>query len=328
MKIQVPSRIQLYLSVLFLTILTMVAGAQNPPSNRPADPNSNTKNYKIGPGDLIDVIVSHNPTLTRTGIRVNNQGKIQLPMIDEEVPAACRTEGELAEQIRERYRKYLLNPSVIVAVQQFNSSPVAILGAVVTPGRFQLQRPVRVLELLTLVNGATEKAGSSIELIRNRSLPYCDGPLLIASAEGGDELISINLADTLKGVEEANPYVRAGDIIMVREADQPRAYITGSVKTPSIVELKEPISLTQAIAMAGGLASGAKSDKILIRRQVAGSVNRAEVLVNLKEINQGKKDDVVLRANDIIEVPGPGKLATFFRTFVPTITQIPLTVIP
>jgi polysaccharide export outer membrane protein len=249
-------------------------------------------------------------------------------MIDEEVFAACKTERELSEQIKERYKKYLLNPHVIVAIQEFNSSPVAVIGAVSSPGRFQLRRPTRVLELFTFVNGISDKAGSNVNLIRNRSLPYCEGSDLVVSEGVGDELISINLSDTLKGVEEANPYVRAGDILMVSEATLARAYVMGSVRNPSIISLSEPVTLTQAIAMSGGFASGAQSDKVVIRRQIEGSANRSEMIVSVKEVNQRKTDDVLLRPNDIVEVAGPGKFSTFLRTLVPTLTQLPLRVVP
>jgi hypothetical protein len=80
--------------------------------------------------------------------------------------------------------------------------------------------------------------------------------------------------------------------------------------------------------MAGGLSDGAQSEKIVIRRQVNGSLNRTETIVNLKEIKQQKKDDVLLRPNDIIEVPGPGKFGSFLRTLLPSFTQLPLRVIP
>ncbi len=298
------------------------------PTGAPDVDSNSSQDFRIGPGDVIDVIVSQNTALTRTGIRVNNKGRIQLPMIDEEVFAACRTERDLSEQIKERYKKYLLNPHVIVAIKEFNSSPVAVIGAVTAPGRFQLRRPTRVLELFSLVNGVSDKAGSNINLIRNRSLPYCDGPELIVSEGVGDELISINLSDTLRGVEEANPYVRAGDILMVSEATLARAYVMGSVKNPSIISLSEPVTLTQAIAMSGGFASGAQSDKVVIRRQIEGSANRSEMIVSVKEVNQRKMDDVLLRPNDIVEVAGPGKFSTFLRTLVPQLTQLPLRVIP
>ena len=313
--------------LVLIAMVTMVSG-QITTSGQPEIGSSQSQNYRIGPGDVIDLTVSQTPMLTRSGIRVNNDGMIQLPMIEEDVAAGCKTERELAEQIKEKYKKFLLNPYVTVTVQQVNSSPVAMIGAVNTPGRFQLQRPVKILELLTFANGPTEKAGTTLELIRNRSLPYCDGSKLIHAEGVEDELITINLSDTFRGVGDANPFVRSGDIIRLEEADQSRAYITGSVKNATVINLTEPITLTQAIAMAGGLVGGAQSEKVLIRRQMNGSVNRTEIVVNLKEINQQKKDDVLLRPNDIIEVAGPGKFSSFLRLLVPSVVQLPLRVIP
>lgn len=287
-------------------------------------------NYRIGPGDVIDVNVSQNSQLTRTGIRVNNQGMIQLPMLDEDIQAGCRTERELAEQIKEKYKKFLHNPFIIVAVQQFNSNPVAVIGAVNAPGRFQLQRPIRILDLLTWVNGTAERAGTSLEIIRNRSMPFCDGPQLILTEGVGDELITLNLEDAFKGTEGANPYVRAGDIIRIADAEVTTAYVVGNVRNSAAISLKEPVTLTQAIAMAGGLASGARSDKIVIRRQISGSVNRTEIAANLKEINLRKTNDVLLQSNDIVEVPGPKPniFKDIMKTIVPTIGTLPMRVIP
>ncbi|MFN0279970.1 MAG: polysaccharide biosynthesis/export family protein [Pyrinomonadaceae bacterium] len=288
------------------------------------------QNYKIGPGDVIDVNVTQSPQLTRTAIRVNNQGTIQLSMLDEEIPAACRSEKELAEQIKERYKKFLLNPNVMVSVQQFNSSPVAVIGAVNAPGRFQLQKPVRVSELLTFVNGTAQRAGASVEIMRNRSMPYCNGSELVTPASEGDELISLNLADVFSGGETANPYVRAGDIVRIADAEIAQAYIIGNVKNAKAIPLNEPVTLSRAIAMADGLAAEAQSDKILIRREMKGSVNRTEIVANLKEINLRKKDDILLQANDIVEVPGPKKsfLRDLFKGYIPTIMSMPMRVMP
>ncbi len=314
---------------LFLQGTILVVGQTT--SDEQTLPNATqNKNYRIGPGDVIDVVVSQSTALTRTGVRVNNHGMIQLAMLDEDIPAACRTERELAEQVKEKYKKFVLNPYVTVAVQQFNSSPVALIGAVNTPSRFQLQRSVRLLELIAQANGPSDKAGPTVEIIRNQSLPYCDGSTLMTPEYAADQLLSFSLNDTLKGNELANPFVRSGDIIRVVEAQLAKAYIAGNVKSAIAIELKSPVTLTQAIAMAGGLTQGAQVEKIKIRRQVAGSINRTEILVNLKEINLQKKDDILLESNDIIEVPGPKP--NFFRdlmkSFLPSIAALPLRVIP
>lgn len=324
-----------FATFIFFTVLFLVAGvylvsgqAVNSTPSAPS-PNRN-QNYRIGPGDVIDVNVSQSPQLTRTGVRVNNQGMIQLSMLDEDIQAGCKTERELADLLKDKYKKFLLNPYITVAVQQFNSSPVAVIGAVNTPSRFQLQRPVRLYEILAWANGPAERAGTSLEILRNRSLPFCDGSQLILSGGVGDELISINLAETMKGVEGANPYVRAGDIIRIADAEVTRAYVVGNVKNAMAISLKEPVTLTQAIAMAGGLASGAQSDKIIIRRQINGSVNRTEIVANLKEINLQTKDDMLLQSNDIVEIPGPAKSIwrDIYRLMLPSVAALPLMAIP
>ena len=290
------------------------------------------ENYRIGIGDVIDVVVSKNEALSKAGVRVNNQGGVQLPMLDEDLPAACLTERELADRIREKYKKFLLEPYVNVTVKEFNASPVALLGAVNMPGRFQLQRPVRLLELFTFVNGTKSSAGETVEVFRSRTRPFCDGPsLVIPSGAEEDELISLSLKEAMKGNTQANLLIRAGDIIRVEEAALEQAYLIGNVKAAMTIPLKEPVTLTQAIAMAGGLSSGAQTEKIKVQRRVAGSLTPTEIIVNLKEIKERKREDFLLAANDIIEVPGPSGLKKtwndIIKTIVPTVTNAPLQII-
>jgi polysaccharide export outer membrane protein len=105
----------------------------------------------------------------------------------------------------------------------------------------------------------------------------------------------------------------------------------GNVRSAAAINLKDPVSLSQAVAMAGGLVGGADAERIKLRRQVPNSINREELIVNLKAINQGKADDILLVPNDIIDVPGPSGsrkiLQTILRTIIPTVTQLPMTVI-
>ena len=291
-----------------------------------------TANYRIGPGDVIDVIVDNNDVLSRKGVRVSNSGTIQLAMVTGEEVAACRTESELANQVREKYKKYMLDPRVTVAVKSFESKPVAVIGAVNSPGRFQLQRSIRLLELLTLVNGPSNNSGRMIQLIRDPSFSInCetieDGQV---DTQRGQELVTLPLAETLKGVEAANPPIRSGDIVTVLQAEQ--AYIYGNVKSAIPLNLREPVSLSQAIVLAGGLASGAQTNKIRISRQTPGSLARSDVIVNLKDIRKRGGEEVYLQPNDMVEIPGPTGskkfLDTMFKSVLPSITQLPLRVIP
>jgi polysaccharide export outer membrane protein len=288
------------------------------------------ESYRIGPGDVLDVVVSKQPDYSRSGVRVDNNGMIQISRDDVELKAACKTVREVANEIKDRYRRYLRNPYVYVEVKEFQSQPVAVIGAVNAPGRFQLQRRVRLLELLTFVNGPSERAGGSIQIIRTSQGALCDPtPFDSPETAGGDILIAYNLKDTLKAEEGANPYVRPGDIIRISDAEQ--AYIIGAVKNSAPVLLKEPVTLSEAIARAGGLAPGANGEKIRIVRQVNGTTTKTEIIANLKAINQRQKEDILLQANDIVAVPGPSGAKKFLnglmRTIVPGLTSYPLGVI-
>ena len=80
--------------------------------------------YRIGPGDVLTVIVRKAPELSLEAVRVDQRGMIRIPMISGEVAAACRTESELASQIATLYLEYKNMPSVEVFVREFQSRPV------------------------------------------------------------------------------------------------------------------------------------------------------------------------------------------------------------
>jgi polysaccharide export outer membrane protein len=285
---------------------------------------------RIGPGDTLDIRVFDWPTLSRESVRVDALGMIAMPLIQGEIRAACRTEKELAGEIAKDYLKYLKTPQVDVFVKEFQSQPVAVIGAVNAPGRFQLQRPLRLLELLTFAGGPAERAGRSIQIVHTAPNAACDSsapysPDLVADAA----LVSYGLADTLKGTPGSNPYVQSGDIITLPDADQ--AYVVGSVLKPSAISLKEPVSVSRAIAMAGGLVPDAKSNRIRVIRQLAGSVAKTELYVDLKAIEKHSAEDIQLQPNDIVDVPisgGKSFMRSLLGAVVPSVSQLPVRVIP
>jgi len=149
--------------------------------------------YQIGPGDLLDVRVYGRAELTRE-VRVTNQGTIRLPFLDE-IKVACQTEAQLAQLIGERYRKYLRDPQVDVFVREYKSQPVSVIGSFMQPERFQLQRRVRLLELLTFAGGPGGNAGGVVHVIRGSAPDFCDpdSPVMeLARAESGIQPVSTN----------------------------------------------------------------------------------------------------------------------------------------
>ena len=314
---------KIFLLISFFILALNSAAAQQTQRSGPAGVEADTR-YRIGAGDVLEVRVLRAPELSREAVRVDQLGMIRMPMWDNDVPAACLTEGELAANIAKLYLRYKRDPHVDVFVKEFQSQPVSVTGAVRAASNFKLQRQVRLLELLSLAGGPTEKAGQTIQVV------HASGPSLCEKANGPavtDDLglVSYKLSDTLRGMPEANPYVRPGDVVQVLAADQ--VYIVGNVLRPMAIPLTEPLTVSRAIAIAGGTAPSTKRDKVRIVRQTPGSAGKVEIYVDLGAIDRRKAQDVALMANDIVDVPISGT-KSILRSLMGGISQLPLRVIP
>jgi polysaccharide export outer membrane protein len=248
---------------------------------------------------------------------------IRMPLIDSDIQAACKSEGELAKEISTRYVKYYRNAQVDVFVREFHSLEVALIGAVNQQGRYQMQRRLRLLELLTFAKGPSERAGQTINIIRGPRNELCASGADPADAAGG--FISLRLNDTLRGEEKANPYMEAGDIVTIPEADQ--VYVVGNVYHPMAIPIKDPITVSHAIAVAGGPLRDSKTDRVHIIRQVPGSGGQSEMYVSLKDIASKKTEDVVLRPNDVVEV-SESTSKSMLRALMGSAIQLPIRAIP
>lgn len=282
--------------------------------------------YRIGPGDVLDIRILNRPNLSRDSVRVEGNGMIRMPLIDTEIQAACQTEGELAKEIARRYLKFYRNPQVDVFIKGYHSRQVAIIGAVNDQSRFELQRRVRLLELLTYAKGPTAKAGQTINVVHSPQTWECNKP---GADEPGSAFSSYKLSETLQGHPGANPYLEPGDIVTLPEADQ--VYVVGNVFNPMTIALKEPITLSRAIAMAGGVRQDTKKDRIRLLRQEPGTATKEEIIVNLSAIEKNRAKDVALLANDIIEVQtseGKALLRSLIGGAGSSVSQLPIRVIP
>ena len=282
--------------------------------------------YRIGAGDVLDIRIYNRPQLSREAVRVEGSGMIRMPLIETEIQAACQTEGELAKEIATRYTKYYRNLQVDVFIKEYHSRQVAIIGAVNDQSRFELQRRVRLLELLTYAKGPSAKAGQTINIVHSTNVSACKQA---TENEENAAFSSFKLGEVLAGKPESNPYLEAGDIVTVPEADQ--VYIVGNVFMPLTIPLREPITLTRAIAMAGGLKQDTRKDKIRVLRQEPGTSVRKEITVDLYAIEKKRSEDLALAPNDIIDVPtsaGKSFLRSLIQGVVPGVGQLPVRVVP
>jgi polysaccharide export outer membrane protein len=306
---------------------------------------STVDQYRIGPRDLLSIRVTAGafiPELSLESIEVNECGRIPLASVyfeqRNDIQAAGKTRDELAEELRKVYLKYKKNPQVIVNVKEYNSQPVAINGAIVKPGQFQLRRPVRLLELVQFyAGGPTEKAGGQILLARMPAFGACNqsaspgNAATVIDTATAPEFVFLKLDDTLKAVEQANPWLQPGDVITLPAGKE--AFVIGNVLRPGAVFLKDnELTITRALAMAGGLLPDTQKEKVLLRRpDPNGGKDSKEIVVDLKAIRLHKAEDIALMPNDIVEVQVSGSkrfLRSLTGVIVPSISQMPVRVIP
>jgi len=299
-----------------IILLALAVCAQQPEDDR----------YRIGPGDVLDIRIYNRPQLSRDAVRVEGSGMIRMPLIETEIRAVCLTEGELAKEISTRYARYYKNLQVDVFIKEYHSRQVAIIGAVNDQSRFELQRRVRLLELLTYAKGPSSKAGQTINIVHSTNSSPCKQT---DETDESTAFSSYKLSDVLQGDPKSNPYLETGDIVTLPEADQ--VYVVGNVFMPLTIPLKEPITLTRAIAMAGGLRQDTRKDKIRVLRQEPGTTIRKEIVVDLSAIEKKSSEDLALAPNDIIDVPtsaGKSFLRSLIQGVGPSVGQLPVRVVP
>jgi len=251
--------------------------------------------YRIGFRDKLNVLVFRHPELTQT-VSVNSNGTINLFRLPEAVTAVCKTERELALDIAAAYQKdYLKNPEVTVAATEQMSQSVSVIGAVEKPGPFFLNRKVHLLELLSFAGGPSKEAGSRVLVVRQGSEGGCGQD----AAEDGEDKVGLygfKIRDLQEGKQSF--MMRPGDIVSVMEADI--VFVYGNVGEQGQVIMKQPMTLTQAIASAKGLRPATKKDKVRIIRQKPGSLEREEIVVDLNAVDKQKAEDPYLLPNDIV----------------------------
>lgn len=265
------------------------------------------KGYLIGPGDVLSVKALGEKDFDADAITVDDDGKITVPWVNQPVAASCKTERELQAEIVKLWSQYLKNPQVNVRVTQRNSRPpVSVIGEVAKQEQFNPQRKVRLLEVLSLAGGPTQKNGGMVQLIRTRP-PMCADAATLAewNRDTGSGLgVSTrvySLAAVAQGSDEANPEVLPGDIINIPKAAP--VYITGEVLKAGEFDLPAGgLPLTQAIAMASGMSREAKTKTVKIYRRKQGASQPEVIVADYQAIKTGKQKDIMLEPFDIVEV--------------------------
>src|SRR6185437_8873246 len=171
--------------------------------------------------------------------------------------------------IATRLKEYVRDPQVTVFVSDYKSHPVTVTGAVEKPGILQLEHPTPLFAVLAEAGGVKDP-GSTVALSRGMDnggpIP---APGAVMSKDGKYSVLELQLTDVLAGHgAAANVEVRPFDTVTVSQVKHPRlVFLAGEVNKPGAIELdtQDTVSLTKALALAGGLTHVSKPAHTIIR---------------------------------------------------------------
>jgi polysaccharide export outer membrane protein len=304
--------------------------------------------YKLAPRDVIEVIVQDAPELS-VNYTISSSGIIALRFLGP-TPVAGKTTDEVSKIITDGLRgRYLRDPKVYVSVKQYNSRTFFIQGAVRNPGVYVVSGRPSLFRLLTIAGGLQENHGLVAYIFRevkpkpekletgvSQNGDDKKFKEIINEAKGTDqeavvegepdyELISANIGGMLRGRLDNNVIIQPGDVVYVPPADV--FYIAGEVKAPGQFQLRQGITLRQAISLAGGTLFKAKLGKGIIFRTDPITGNFTELPVEIDAVMSGKSPDVAILGNDVIWIPNStvkSISATVLNAVLPTaIYRIP-----
>lgn len=261
--------------------------------------------YRIGPLDMVQVVVWEHPELTSpmgqyqpAGQRVTTDGTLFYPYAGE-IQAAGLTAQELRTEITKRLSDKILNdPQVDVRVTGYNSLKAFVSGAVNKPGYIAFNElPMTIPAAIAGVGGFAEEADPAGMQLRR-----------------GDKVYNINYLDAFKANLPLDKILlKPDDQIFIpaltETQKENRVYVMGEVARTGAVNVNQgKLSLVEALAAAGGLNTGSASSRLIyvIRNTSDKQIDvyhlnakNAMALAMAERFNLNARDVVYVDASDL-----------------------------
>jgi polysaccharide biosynthesis/export protein len=195
-----------FLRAITAAVVLIVTGCGGAPPLPPAPPASSlpSAEYRIGPGDSLNIFVWRNPELTLS-IPVRPDGRLSIPLV-EDVVAIGKTPTILARELEQRLSTYVKEPLVTVIVESFVGpipDQIRVIGEAAQPRALPYRADMTVLDAMIAVGGLTRYAAGNDSVI-------------IRTAQGEQNTYSVHLSSLIRdGDIESNVALRPGDILII-----------------------------------------------------------------------------------------------------------------
>jgi protein involved in polysaccharide export with SLBB domain len=246
--------------------------------------------YRVGRYDVLELTIAEELTAPRgissEGITVGPDGCIRVLYVGT-LNVLGRTCAELSREIHDGLVKagQFVDPNVLVRVKSFGAENVSVLGAVSKAGFFPFRTGMTIREAIALAGGV------AVTMAEN-------GTGTLVHADGTSMRFATNEAQ--RGAGPAGTLTLApGDTVIV-EVRAP-ASVSGYVRLPGAVPVREGATVSEAIALAGGVLEEDGDPTRVIVTQLDGTVT--EVDLSARRTGQSPDADPVVHPGDTIYVP-------------------------
>ena len=266
-------------------------------AGKPANTVQATPDYKIGPGDILSIIVWDHPELTtpagqyrsvdQAGTVVTEDGTIYYPYVGT-LQVAGKTTRQVRDLLASRLSKFIEKVQLDVRMTAFRSKRVYVVGEVVKPGLQEVTDiPMTVLEAVNRAGGFGPEADHSRVLLTRKGTTYRVDIQAMYEA----------------GATEQNALLEPGDILNVQDRSFNKIFVLGEVAKPgSLIMTKRRSTLAEALSDAGYIAQDRSNPKWIYVMRGESDVPELFHLDGSSPDSMLLADRFTLRPRDIVYV--------------------------
>ena len=282
--------------------------------------------YILGPGDILEFEILGQPELSRK-LNILIDGNVQLPLVGQ-LNVEGLTINQARLSIEDFYKSELLSPKILLSLKSPRSINVSVVGQVTYPGIYTFNRSsnnidqgknslnIQTSEFPSVIN-AIQKAGGITE---EANLNDVIIKRLLPGKKKKYKKANLNILQIIyEGDHSQNPPLYDGDIIKINKTNNSnetiafnqssnlssksiKVYVVGEVVNPGEKILDINSSLKNAILASGGPVNGRSS---LGNIQIYRANKQGQIINNVYNLdlkNNLKKENPILRNNDIVRV--------------------------
>jgi polysaccharide export outer membrane protein len=241
-------------------------------------PQTPGKDYIVGAQDVL-AITSYDQADLSGKFTVEADGTFTYPFIGR-FKAAGMPLRTVEENLKRRLKDdgYFNNPQITVAVEQYRSQKVFVVGEVRAPGPYAITSDLTLVEAMARAGSTLPTASGEVVIVHRPASQQTSGPVMPGE---GDDIVRIDLYALQNGSLSNNLALRDGDTVFVPRAES--IYVFGQVKSPGAYPLPQhSTTILQALSLAGGVTDRGSTTRIQIVRMIDG--HKKEIRATLSDV--------------------------------------------